>query len=87
MLDALHGGAAHRFHVDELGLLLAEEVRERIGHFQPPRLRAPLEHVAHHVLQVDADLFDGAARDDLERWHGRLANFDLDGAVVEAAVA
>ena len=45
------------------------------------------EHVAHHVLQVDADLLDRAAGDDLERRHRRRLHVELDDALVEPALA
>ena len=53
------------------GLLLGDEVLERVRHLQPARLRAAPEHVAHHVLQVDANLLDRRAGDHLERRHRR----------------
>ena len=66
LLDALHCGAADRLHVEQLGLLFSGELFERLGHLQSARLRASAEEIAHHVLQVDADLFHRRSGDDFE---------------------
>ena len=50
-------------------------------------LRAALEQARHHVLDVELDLFDVRAGDDLERREVLLLDFDLDEPVVEAALA
>ena len=85
LLDALNSGPAHRLHVHELRLLLGNEMLERLRYSQPPRFRPSLEHVAHHVLQVDADLLDGRPGNHLEGRHRRVAHVELDDAIVEAA--
>ena len=58
---------------------------ERLRHEQLPPLGPALEQPRHHVLDVDADLFDVAAADDLEGGSAGVAHVDLDGAVIEAS--
>ena len=53
--DTLHGGLAHRLHVQQFRLLFGNQLFERLRHLETPRLRATAKHVAHHVLEVDAD--------------------------------
>jgi hypothetical protein len=83
LFDALHGGAADRFHVEQFGLLLGGDLLERFGHLEAARLGAPAEQVAHHVLQVDADLFDRGAGNHFERRHRRRLHIELHGAIVQ----
>src|SRR5215203_3801984 len=83
LLDALHRGPGDAVHVDQLLFFFLGDLLQRFGHLQLPLPRTAAEHPRHHLLQVDADLLDGGARDDLERRERLVADVDLDRAMIE----
>ena len=87
LLDALDGDARHAVHVDQLALFFLHEELERLGHLHAALARAPLDDARQHVLDVDVDLLDRRAGDDLERRKRALAHLELDRSLIEPAVA
>ena len=87
LLHALDRRAGDAVHVDELLLFFLCQVFERLGHLQAARFRFPLKQARQHVLEVDVDLFNRGAGDDLEGRERLLSYLEIDHAVVEASGA
>ena len=88
LLDALDRGRATRCPCRSASALLpASGTRALRAPSSARFLRLALEQARQHVLQVDVDLLDRRAGDDLERRERLLAHVDFDDAVVEPAGA
>src|SRR5260370_23094792 len=87
LLGALDGRARDLVHIEQLVLFFLDEVLEGVGHAHLALLLLLAEHAGKHVLDVDIHLLDALIGDDFKRGHGAFADFDIDHALIELALA
>src|SRR6202047_1572304 len=87
LLGALHSGARDLVHIKQLVLFFLNEVLEGVGDTHLSLLFLLAEHAGKHVLDIDVHLLNALIGDDFKRGHGALADFDIDHALVELALA
>ena len=87
VFHALDRDARDLVHIDQALLFFLDEILEGLTDLHLPFLGALAKDVGQHVFHVDVHLFHALVGDDLESGHRFFADFQLDDALVEFALA
>jgi hypothetical protein len=87
LLDPADRLARHLIHVEELARFLLAEVLERFAHRRVLGLGLTGEEIGEGVLELKRHFFHALRRHDLDERGRRLADLDVDLALVELALA